>query len=201
MLMRQDGFSMIDLLVASSLMIFLMVAVFYTLTSNRTFVNRSVNKADMILVAESILDDISMRFQLRQNFTHLSPDNWQTFLQNNGINIDEVEVDITDLILLSDIKVKDHDTLNKRLEIYDTVNIPMSGVSFLISRTQIVCTVQEFYTEGFAKYISYGDSCDLQSVTIIDKVLLFPLYQVLLSITSPEGVYISRKRTFYSYLN
>ena len=196
---HEGGYLFIELVVALTLISLIIMGSVSFMASLYTRFGTMHSKTMSHSVAQSILDDMNMRFLSGQDISTLTIDDWHDFLSVHDLNISDVDLKMTDMTGLSDYRIDVIDTEQRQMTIMGGSDALIKGSPFLIEGTMIVCEIGSIIDNIVNQVISYGISCDMNPLLDIEnKRLLFPHKRVVLTIKKGDEVDVIMSRYFYT---
>ncbi|MDD9798490.1 MAG: hypothetical protein OXT03_05245, partial [Alphaproteobacteria bacterium] len=162
----ETGISLVEMMIALTLMALAVIGTVGLMAANNALFSQNTIERKLMLVAQSMLDDIGMRYASGQNYTALAgltAANWAELLIDNGLQLQDAALTITDISGFSDYRILSAPEAG-RLHIIGGTGLPNAGDIFLLAGQDIHCVVQNAVDEGAYKRIDYGTTCPLHAL-------------------------------------
>lgn len=196
----ETGISLAEMMVALALMSLAVIGTVGLMAANNASFSQNTIERKLMLVAQSMLDDIGMRYAAGQNYTALASlgvANWADLLIDNGLPLQNAVLTITDISDLSDYRILSAPAAG-RLHIIDGTGLPNAGDIFLLDGQDIHCVVQNAIDEGAYKRIDYGTTCPLHALATNGAGLRFSEIRVSLTLTGANGTSLTQARNLFT---
>ncbi len=196
----EKGFSLIEFIVALTLLATALIGTYALLGSNSTQFTQTSLRGQMQNIADSILTDIQMRYAAglgKTSVSNLTPTNWSGFLSDNGFTPNDVTLSFTDLAALSTYRISTYNNTTRQLVITSTspgTVLPLAGDKFQIDAGKYICDVEAVSGTAGNLTLTHGAGCNLSGLTLNANALAFGELRVSLSVTARNGDTLSQQR-------
>jgi len=199
-LRSETGISLVEMMVALALMSLAVIGAVGFMAANNASFSQNTMERKLMLVAQSMLDDIGMRYAAGQNYSALAGlgvANWADLLIDNGLQLQDAVLTISDISGLSDYRVLSAPEAG-RLHIIGGTDLPNAGDIFLLAGQDIHCVVQNAIDRGGYKRIDYGTTCPLHALATNGAGLRFAEIRVSLTLTGENGTSLTQARNLFT---
>jgi len=196
----ETGISLVEMMVALTLMSLAVIGAVGFMAANNASFSQNTMERKLMLVAQSMLDDIGMRYAAGQNYSALAGlgvANWADLLIDNGLQLQDAVLTISDISGLSDYRILSAPEAG-RLHIIGGTDLPNAGDIFLLAGQDIHCVVQNAIDRGGYKRIDYGTTCALHVLATNGAGLRFAGLSVSLTLTGENGTSLTQARNLFT---
>lgn len=194
----EAGFSVVEVAVALTLMAIAVVGAMSLLGASTTEFYKSQSRSKVEMVANGLLDELTLRHANGDTITSMTIDDWSSYLTSNDISTVNATLDISDKTGLSDYSISATSLTENYLVVSGGTGTPEVGDIFLIEDNAINCRVASYEVTALGKQVGFGDSCDISGVSPIGKNLLFANYKARVSFTARGAGTVTKSRQFFS---
>ncbi|MGC6476207.1 MAG: type IV pilus modification PilV family protein [Parvibaculales bacterium] len=196
----EKGFSLIEFIVALTLLATALIGTYALLGSNSTQFTQTSLRGQMQNIADSILTDIQMRYAAglgKSSVSNLTAATWSGFLSDNGLTPSDVTLSFTDLAALSTYRISTYNNTTRQLVITSTspgTILPLAGDKFQIDAGKYICEVEAVSGTAGNLTLTHGAGCNLSGLTVNTNTLFFGELRVSLSVRARNGDTLSQQR-------
>ena len=176
------------------------IGIYSLMASNNEIFEQNSVRGQLLIAANGILDDIGMRHVAGVNgssLTSLTPNDWSSFLSENGIEESDVVLSFTDLSDLATYQISSYTAASRTLVITSSspgTVLPQAGDVFQIDSGKYLCDVETVSGAAGNLTLTHSAGCSLSGLTISANAVSFGAYRVSLTVTGRSGVVMTRNR-------
>ena len=194
----EAGFSVVEVAVALTLMAIAVIGAMSLLGASTTEFYKSQSRSKVEMVANGLLDELTIRHANGDAIASISIDYWSGYLASNDLSTVNATLEISDKSGLSDYSITSTSLTDNYLIVVGGIGTPETGDVFLIEDNALNCRVASYEVTGFGKQIGFGDSCDMSGLSPVGKNLLFADYKATVNLTARGAGTVSKSRQFFS---
>ena len=200
----EAGFSLIELVVALTLLALSLIGTSALMAGNNELFFKSGAHGRLQIAAQSILDDIEMRFisgTPQSDLVLLTANDWADLLRDNNIAPRDVRLAFENMGGLSAYIFSSYAPADRILRATTTTPptppyvMPQKGAVFLLGQSKIFCTVESASQQGNVLILTLGQGCNPSAVAA-GTALKFPAMRAQIMLSS-AGVTLNQARNFY----
>ncbi len=198
----EAGFSLIELTVALTLLALALIGTSALMAGNNELFFKSSAHGRLHLAAQSILDDIQMRFIAgtpQSDLVLLTANDWAALLRDNNIAPSDMRLAFENMDSLSAYIFSSYAPADRILRATTPTPpprvLPQKGDVFLLGQSKIFCEVESASQQGNVLSLTLGQGCDPSAVAT-GTVLKFPAMRAQIALSS-AGVTLNQSRNFY----
>lgn len=199
----EAGFSLVEMIVALTLLALATIGTTSLMASNNDLFFQSSVNGRLIITAQSILDDVQMRYVAgtpKETLTVLTKNEWATFLLQNKIDLSDAAVTFDDMDELDGYRVSSYTAATRTLTAATTstpaTHLPQEGDVFLLGQSKVFCSVQSASQTGTTLSLVLTQGCNPAAVSSATP-LNFAGLRVNIELTD-SGITISRSRNLHA---
>lgn len=197
----KNGFSIIEVMVALSLIAVAAIGALSLLASNQTRYYKNDRLIKLTETANSMMNDIALRYASGADITGFTPELWSGLLVDNGLTVADATLVVHDMRGFSNYRINTIRNNENDMTISGGSGVPSAGDIFFIQDTHIICVVQEVTGTTGGHRLNYGQSCNLPGAALVHRTLNFAAYKVRLTLDGQGDVSHTATRQFFARLN